>query len=360
MEHYTRGPDYIRQPSYAAEAAEFNDDDPRALRYIANFNERPSVHHGEYAPLDQRELWAQMRFSYDVIDSTEKLRWWQHYIATHSPGASAGFHEEAEGVCCLYMCYFMFREVPCIAVPLYRNRKVGLAQGIVRFTHAAGYAGLYQDLHHHDHHHHQGAEKKRLLDGIHDLGVSLLAAVCQSMNIVLLFASPIEFFRHMLLLFLDERRVRHWLGNDATLTYGGIGIDCTQHKSASCFPPWCGQSDSTMYRVRLRQNPHDFARRDTRVDLGRHISDAPGMIPPWSIIQQRWILDAHNHDLIRAHRSGALDRYVHEHFPYNFLQQMQGEGVIVIDAGDLAQYSPVRAAVERPEPEDTFFNELES
>ena len=337
---YRRGEDYGESRRvYAEEARSDNFDNQRALNYIDKATAGPNLF-AEYAPLAQQELWAQISFGYRRIDTAAKWKWWEAYIRTHSEGASAPLMHRTEGMCSLYMCFFEYRGLPCIVVPLYRHRRVALAQGIVRFQHAGGFAGIHRDLH--------GVRKGpsyEMPEGIRGLGVSLLAAACQSMDIDLLFASPIDFFKNMVLLFLDRNRVRHWLGNDCNICGGGNGIDITKHRD---YPAWCPPPEHRIYHARLRCNPTDFA-KGPRVDLGRFVADEPRMIPWWDLIHQRWI---------DFPRPAALDAYVDAFFPYNFLQQMAGEGMIIIDAGDMATYSPLPAA-PGPEPEDTFYRSLD-
>jgi hypothetical protein len=349
--------DYNYHPSvYADMCNEDYADDERGLRGIKRILDGPK-HIGEYAPLSQRELWAQIRFGYRLIDTNAKFEWWVEYIRTHcEDGASAPLIHRTEGKCSLYMCFFEFRDIPCIVVPLYRNRRVGMAQGIVKFEHAAGFNGIHRSLFYNHTMPTMGGDDD-MPNQLQHLGVSLIAAVCRNMNIDLLFASPIKFFRVQILLFIEAHRIKHWIGDDCNLTSGGVGIDKSKHQD---FPHWCSTPPSNrIYHIRLRQNPIGFGKGDERADLGRFVTEEPEIVPWWDIVNQKWVINSDNAALSVALRSGELDAYIDTHFVYNFLQQLAGDGIIIMLASDMAHYycySHASLALG-PEPQDTFLHD---
>ena len=124
--------------------------------------------------LDIRE---HMRFCCDLLDSEAKLQAWNEQYFDENGGVSAGWLLKTVGECELYICYFEYQGLPCIAVPFYILGEVGMAQGIVRFK-----------------------DSRPLPPETGPLGVFLLASVCRhfvqnpSYELKWLFLSPIRSF----------------------------------------------------------------------------------------------------------------------------------------------------------------------
>ena len=105
-------------------------------------------------------------------------------------GVSAGWLLKTVGESELYICYFEYQGLPCIAVPFYILGQVGMAKGIVRFK-----------------------DSRPLPPETGPLGVFLLASVCRhfvqnpSYELKWLFLSPISKFRSMVLKFCRDYQV---------------------------------------------------------------------------------------------------------------------------------------------------------
>ena len=72
--------------------------------------------------LDIRE---HMRFCCDLLDSEAKLQAWNEQYFDENGGVSAGWLLKTVGECELYICYFEYQGLPCIAVPFYILGEVG-------------------------------------------------------------------------------------------------------------------------------------------------------------------------------------------------------------------------------------------
>ena len=288
---------------------------------------------GEFAAPKQQDLWSQMRFRSTLVETKEQFDWWVEFIKRHSMTGhqSAELSDEASGPCELFMCYFEFNGIPCIVVPLYRHRGVGLAQGIVKLTRnfdTHGFLGLYRNTPEA----YNIEPVRRAVDGVEDMSIMLLAQVCKSMEIDLLFASPINFFRYMLLVYIERNDITHWLSERGSLTGKGAGIDTDLIDDDLPCPPWCPRRSGGVFYMKLHYDDGEV------IDLGHLVRRSHMLIPAFDIVHQKW----HANERHRAYvRNGDLAAYVDELYPYNFLWLIAGDGMLIMDAASMAEHAPL-------------------
>ena len=244
---------------------------------------------GEFRSPEQQNLWGQMRFDYKCIETQEELKWWRQFIRRHAGIESATIAEEAESPCTLHICFFEFDGIPCIVVPFYSHGRVGLVQGIVKLNRAfgeTGFNGIYKPM--------STCSENSLWstsdsDSIENMGVMLLAQICKSMEIDLLFASPISFFRHMLKLFIENHNIRHWIGNGRGIMSGGDLIhveeileDTPTH--ASVVAPWFPSHKSPREISNILLLDPKLSRT---IDMDFFMRYCGPMFPRWDIIHQK-------------------------------------------------------------------------
>lgn len=267
-----------------------------------------------------------MRFECELIRQEEQLEFWDinHFkpnggeerasgSVNANSGRSADWMRYASGPCELYICYFTFDEEPCIAVPIYINGQVAMAQGIVRFplvrTPNAG-----------------------------PLGCLLLAAVARhfalsrEFQLRWLFLSPINHFRNSVLEFLTTYRIH----------FSDQGTRCVDLSRCNYRPNeiWLqkGEEDPELYanHYYIDTKPFQDKRNEsawpaTRFDLGILCGD---VYTSWDVVNQRWKKTPPSRDIQYVQK-------LRDATPYAFLMGLCGDGILIVDALSLAEYASV-------------------
>jgi hypothetical protein len=263
-----------------------------------------------------------MQFGCELIDSFEQLHKWDRItMAGCPPGArhsswqrkSAPWILRSFGPCRLYMCFLTpvsASGAPAIVVPIYVCEPCAIAQGITRLAlHCPPGCG---------------ALAMRLL-------ADASAYLWTELAVRWLFLSPIGTFRATVLQFLAEHRVRHGdLGTTALHTLvpkrydnGATWVDvdaddrCTLRMRPKCDPA----------QTSMTWDPRDYRDGDERFDLGVMIEP----IDKWNVVEQRWRLSS------RGRKQAEDEAELRRIAPYNFLNQLHGDGILVIDTRSLGQ-----------------------
>ena len=307
----------------------------RAQEWLENLtatnNER-----GAFATPDQHDIWSQMRFESDLVDTYAKFVWWEKFIKRHSItcGPSADLMRIAPGKCELFICFFEFRGIPCIVVPVYINQGVGLAQGIVKTTRnfdTHSYLGLHVPAPDEQ----CSDELNTIIPHVENLGIFLLAQVCCAMKLEFLFASPIDFFRDMLFVYLEYNGITHWMAPRLDSSVNGVHSDDVEGADMSPLPSWWCPRYPAARRLTLAYD------EDSYFDLGyiTKFRDSDAHVPRFEIIAGKWNQDADQH---KGVNTGEIDNYCDTFYPYNFLWMLGGEGMVIVRAPDFATYAPMQ------------------
>jgi hypothetical protein len=303
---------------------------------------------GAFASPAQHDNWSQMRFQCDPIDTREKFDWWKNFISRHSitGGHSASLMDTGYGKCELFICFFEFNDIPCIVVPVYINLGVGLAQGIIKTTRnfdTHSYAGLHTPTPDAMY----SSELNTIIPSIDNLGILLLAQVCASMKLDFLFASPIAFFRDMLLLYLGRNNIAHWSARNLHSSSDDVRSEVLEDDELlPCLPAWwtpqrkhptarCLTLDGSAMKGVYGE--HDPWFRYFTTSSGNHTH-----VPQFNIIDGKWIPNERQlQSDANGDANGDLDDYCETFYPYNFLWMLGGEGMVIVHAPDFAIHAPL-------------------
>ena len=313
------------------------------------FNRSAAINNdrGAFAPYEQHNIWSQMRFGSDLIDTRAKFDWWKKFINRHSITGreSATLMDNGDGKCELFICFFEFRDIPCIVVPVYINRGVGLAQGIVKTTRnfdTHSFLGLHiatPDARY-------STELNTIMPDTENLGILLLAQVCSSMKLEFLFASPINFFREMLLVYLGRNYITHWTARDLHSSANGVCCDILEDDELlPQLPPWWDprRTHPTARCLTLDGSAMKAVYGNTDAYLGYITTSSVKYthVPQFNIIEGKWIPNSRQ---LESDMNGELDLYCDKFYPYNFLWMLGGEGMVIMHAPDFAMHAPLQHA----------------